>query len=127
MSLMRVTLAVLVSLLLGMSQTANAQVADAVREVASIEPVGVLDDAVAGYAQALDTEDRDLRLEGFRRVERLFASVVDAGYQNADLYANLGNAALQAEHLGNPSARGPKPPPLGNPLRAGELGLRTEG
>jgi len=57
--------------------------------------------AVAGYAEALDTEDRDRRLEKFRRVERLFTSVVEAGDANADLYANLGNAALQAEHLGN--------------------------
>lgn len=101
MNWIRVTRAVLVSLLLGMSQTANAQVAEAARDVASIEPARALDDAVAGYAEALDTEDRDLRLEAFRRVERLFAGVVDAGHQSADLYANLGNAALQAEHLGN--------------------------
>lgn len=59
-----------------------------------------LRDAVTGYGKALDTEDRDLRLEAFRRAERLFASVVESGRANADLYANLGNAALQAENLG---------------------------
>ena len=59
-----------------------------------------LHEAVSGYAEALDTEDRDRRLEKFRRVERLFTAVVDRADANADLYANLGNAALQAEHLG---------------------------
>jgi tetratricopeptide (TPR) repeat protein len=59
-----------------------------------------LSEAVAGYAEALDTEDRDLRLEKFRRVERLFSTVIEAGDASADLYANLGNAALQSEHLG---------------------------
>lgn len=60
-----------------------------------------LREAVAGYAEALDTEDRDNRLEKFRRVERLFAAVIEGGEATADLYANLGNAALQGEHLGN--------------------------
>ena len=60
-----------------------------------------LDKAIAGYGDALDTEDHDLRIEGFRRVERLFGSAVEGGYATADLYANLGNAALQAEHLGS--------------------------
>ena len=56
--------------------------------------------AVDGYAKALDTVDRDQRLEAFRRAERLFAVVSRDGQASADLYANLGNAALQAEHLG---------------------------
>lgn len=59
-----------------------------------------LREAVAGYAEALDTEDRDRRLEKFRRVERLFSTVIEEGDASVDLYANLGNAALQAEHLG---------------------------
>jgi tetratricopeptide (TPR) repeat protein len=59
-----------------------------------------LGEAIDGYAMALDTVDRDLRLEAFRRAERLFGSVLDAGNESPDLYANLGNAALQAEHLG---------------------------
>ncbi len=60
-----------------------------------------LEEAVAVYAEALDTEDRDLRLERFRQSERLFAAAAAEGNASADLYANLGNAALQAEHLGN--------------------------
>ena len=60
-----------------------------------------LREAVAGYAEALDTEERELRIERFRRVERLFSTAAQSGHATADLYANLGNAALQAEHLGN--------------------------
>lgn len=63
--------------------------------------VAMLTEAVDGYAKALDTEDRDLRLEAFRRSERLFAKVAEDGAATADLYANLGNASLQAEHLGS--------------------------
>ncbi len=59
-----------------------------------------LREAAQRYAVALDSEDRDRRLEGFGRVERLFATVIAQGNASADLYANLGNAALQAEHLG---------------------------
>ena len=52
------------------------------------------------YTRGLDTEHRDPRIEEFRRAQRLFASVAsDVG--NAALYTNLGNAALQAEDLGN--------------------------
>lgn len=56
--------------------------------------------AIASYQAALDTSARDSRLEGFRTAERLFARVVDSGASNPELYTNLGNAALQAEHLG---------------------------
>jgi len=66
----------------------------------ALEVEATLREAAAGYAEALDTEDRDRRLEKFRRVERLFTSAIEAGDANADLDANLGNAALQAEHLG---------------------------
>ena len=70
-------------------------------ELAMAEDSGTtLQKAVDGYAEALDTVDRDQRLEGFRRAERLFAVVSRDGQASADLYANLGNAALQAEHLG---------------------------
>jgi tetratricopeptide (TPR) repeat protein len=64
------------------------------------EPTALVEEAVAAYTQALNTEERDLRLEEFRRAERLFARAATAGVRNADLYTNLGNAALQAEHLG---------------------------
>ncbi|MBW2267430.1 MAG: hypothetical protein JRH16_02550 [Deltaproteobacteria bacterium] len=55
--------------------------------------------AIESYAAALDAEDRSLRLEGFRRAERLFGRVA-AGGDNPELLTNWGNAALQAEHLG---------------------------
>ncbi|MBW2275547.1 MAG: hypothetical protein JRG96_19980 [Deltaproteobacteria bacterium] len=56
--------------------------------------------AVEAYRGGLDTPDRDQRLEAFRRSARLFADVVEKAGGSADLYANLGNAALQAEDLG---------------------------
>lgn len=61
----------------------------------------LLDAAISSYTEALNTEDRDLRLETFRRSERLFAAAVARGIRNPDLFANLGNAALQADRLGN--------------------------
>jgi hypothetical protein len=57
-------------------------------------------EAVAAYAEALDASDRDARLASFRRAERLFAKLADDGARNADLYTNVGNAALQAERTG---------------------------
>ncbi len=70
-------------------------------------PEQILQDAVREYGEALDCTNRDERLEKFRRAELLFAqlagsdreSSVDA-IRNADLYVNLGNAALGAERLG---------------------------
>jgi len=59
-----------------------------------------LEDAIASYQSALDTSERDARLEGFRKAERLFARIAQSGASNPELYTNLGNAALQAEHLG---------------------------
>lgn len=56
--------------------------------------------AIDAYASALDTEDRDLRLETFHRAEMLFGRVVASGAESPELYTNLGNAALQAERLG---------------------------
>jgi tetratricopeptide (TPR) repeat protein len=60
-----------------------------------------LDEALASYAQALETRDRDLRLERFRQAARAFADVVAEGHRSPDLYTNLGNSALQAERLGD--------------------------
>jgi hypothetical protein len=60
----------------------------------------LLDQAIEAYTFALETEDRDSRLEGFRGAERLFGRVVESGVESPGLYTNLGNAALQAEHLG---------------------------
>ena len=59
-----------------------------------------LEEAIASYRAALDTSERDSRLEGFRNAERLFARITAGGASNPELYTNLGNAALQAEHLG---------------------------
>lgn len=59
-----------------------------------------LNHALETYAATLEESDRNARLAGFARAERLFASVVGSGAHNAALQANLGNAALQAEHRG---------------------------
>ena len=61
---------------------------------------GNLEAAIAAYATAMDTEERSLRLDTFQRSERLFARAIEGGAQNADIYTNLGNAALQGERLG---------------------------
>jgi tetratricopeptide (TPR) repeat protein len=53
----------------------------------------VAQQAVDAYTRGLDAEDRELRLDAFRR------AVAD-GARSASLYTNLGNAALQAERLG---------------------------
>ena len=62
---------------------------------------GVLEDAITTYTAAMDTENRGLRLERFRRSERMFARAIESGAQNAEIYTNLGNAALQGERIGN--------------------------
>lgn len=67
----------------------------------------LLQQAVETYQSALDTADRTRRVQLFGRAEALFARVIeqhragDPGRRlGADLYLNLGNAALGAEHLG---------------------------
>jgi hypothetical protein len=59
-----------------------------------------VEEAIASYRAALDTSERGSRLEAFRKAERLFSRTVAVGASNPELYTNLGNAALQAEHLG---------------------------
>lgn len=61
--------------------------------------------AISAYNAAMETKPRDQRLRQFAIAEQLFRQLVDgdakhAPIHNADLYVNLGNAALQAEHLG---------------------------
>jgi tetratricopeptide (TPR) repeat protein len=68
--------------------------------IAQKPEVAQIEEAIASYRAALDTSGRDSRLEGFRKAERLFAPTADGGASNPELYTNLGNAALQAEHLG---------------------------
>jgi tetratricopeptide (TPR) repeat protein len=74
---------------------------------AAAPPEQLLEEAVQEYRAALDGADRDQRLERFRRAELLFARLIDGDqedssgmFRNADLYVNLGNAAMGAEHLG---------------------------
>ena len=69
-----------------------------------------LQNALQEYEAAMDTKERDLRLDRFHQAELLFARVIQGGNEeaagqahgvhNPDLYVNWGNAALGAEHLG---------------------------
>ncbi len=77
-----------------------AMIAWAAPGVAQQTDTAQLEEAIASYRAALDTSERDSRLEGFRNAERLFARIAAGGASNPELYTNLGNAALQAEHLG---------------------------
>lgn len=61
----------------------------------------LIEQALGSYRSGLDTVERDPRLEAFRQAERLFSRVAEDGAANPQLFTNLGNAALQAEHLGN--------------------------
>lgn len=70
-------------------------------------PEQLLDEAVQEYREALDSTDHEERVEKFRRAELLFTRLAEgdgekAGdeIQNADLYVNLGNAAMGAKRLG---------------------------
>jgi tetratricopeptide (TPR) repeat protein len=67
----------------------------------------ILEQAIQQYRQALDCADRDERLQRFQQAELLFARLVEGdstdaedGVRNADLFVNLGNAALAGERLG---------------------------
>jgi len=59
-----------------------------------------LERALAQYAQALEEPGRDERLAIFAQAEYGFAGVIESGIENSALYTNLGNSALQAEHIG---------------------------
>lgn len=64
-----------------------------------------VEQAIAQYAVAMEATVRDERLLQFSRAEQLFRQAIDAllaknEEPSADLWANLGNAALQAEHIG---------------------------
>lgn len=63
-----------------------------------------LEQAVAAYENAMDANGRDVRVSRFSRAEQLFRQAIEEEPENAvpssDLYLNLGNSALQAEHLG---------------------------
>ena len=61
----------------------------------------MLEEAVREYTAALGASEHDLRTERFQRARRLFSQVIDDQHiENAQLFVNLGNAALQCEQLG---------------------------
>lgn len=65
----------------------------------------LLEQAIAEYSSAVDTTNRDARIEAFSRAEQLFEQAAQeqlgkTGQINSELLVNLGNAALQAEHIG---------------------------
>ena len=67
--------------------------------LAATRPRPWIERAVEAYRAGLDTPDRDQRLEAFRRSARLFADAAEKAGGSADLYANLGNAALQGPRI----------------------------
>jgi tetratricopeptide (TPR) repeat protein len=79
------------AVLLGGSILAGAQTPD----------VPLIEQALTSYRSGLDTVERAARLEAFRQAERLFSRVSERDAANPELFTNLGNAALQAEHLGS--------------------------
>ncbi len=66
----------------------------------------LLELGVAAYTAGLNHEKRDRRLAEFERAEQLFRQVINTRIEaeqavSAELWVNLGNAALQAEHVGH--------------------------
>jgi tetratricopeptide (TPR) repeat protein len=60
----------------------------------------LLTEGVAVYAEAQSLTDRNARIAAFNRAEQLFGEATEHGASNADVHANAGTAALQAERLG---------------------------
>jgi hypothetical protein len=56
--------------------------------------------AVEAYEHGQSVTEPTARAAAFEQAERLFNAVAARGVANADLYANAGTAALQAERLG---------------------------
>ena len=88
---MRVAATAFCAVLLGSAIPADADSTDAARA----------EQALASYRSGLDTVERGVRLEVFRQAERLFSRIAEGDAANPELFTNLGNAALQAEHLGS--------------------------
>jgi len=59
-----------------------------------------LERALDDYANAQAESDRDARRAGFSRSEQGFAALIEEGGATPALLTNLGNAALQAGHVG---------------------------
>lgn len=63
----------------------------------------LLSRGIQQYEAAMAATDRNARIAGFRTAEQLFRQSIDEMAQDARgaaVYVNLGNAALQAEHVG---------------------------
>ncbi len=65
----------------------------------------MLDQAIETYSMAIESKQRDRRLDQFARAEQMFTQVIEEQKSqglapNVDLLTNLGNASLQAEHVG---------------------------
>ncbi len=63
-------------------------------------PADAISRGVEAYRKAMQSDTREARVAAFRRAERAFEAAIEEGAASADLYANLGNAALQGERLG---------------------------
>jgi len=77
--------------LLGVGGSASAQI-DAIEDHIAR--------GIEAYREAMESDERELRLAAFQRAERAFEAATLAGARNGELYANLGNAALQGGRLG---------------------------
>lgn len=64
------------------------------------DPERWLDSAISSYTLGMESKQRDERLRHFAESERFFHAAIRNGAGSADSWANLGNAALQAERLG---------------------------
>jgi tetratricopeptide (TPR) repeat protein len=79
-------------LVLALASSCGGGPDDALRET--------LERATASYTRALETADGQARTVAFQEAERLYASAARSAPASPDLYANLGNAALQGQHVG---------------------------
>lgn len=71
-----------------------------VQEVGAASPEERVQQALDAYADAQALSERGQRLAAFQRAESLMRALLEEIEGSPDLYANLGTAALQAEHLG---------------------------
>jgi tetratricopeptide (TPR) repeat protein len=65
-----------------------------------VPAASTLDQALTAYRSAQETSSAADRPAAFARAERLFAAAAAEGPASADLWTNVGTAALQAEHIG---------------------------
>jgi hypothetical protein len=60
----------------------------------------ILEQALQAYAQAQSETSQEARIAAFSQSEQFFASALQQGLKNPEVFANLGTAALQAENVG---------------------------